>query len=62
MSSKVSIFGGFGWVCSSILLDKPGFGRVQCSLFLELAHFWPNRFEVRFFGGVRKGSKFDFGG
>ena len=42
MGSEFRIFGGFGWVHSSILVDIPGFGRVQsliehvqCSGFLE---------------------------
>ena len=53
MGSKFGIFGGFRWVCSSILLGgKPGFGGVQSSVFPDLglssAHFWPNRFEVQF--------------
>ena len=45
--------GGFGWVCSSVLVDEPGFERVQSLVFpdldLSLAHFWLNRFEVRAF-------------
>ena len=27
--SEFGIFGGFGWVCSSVMVGKPGFGRVQ---------------------------------
>ena len=50
MGSKFGIFGGFGWVRSSVLVDEPGFGRVRSSVFpdlgLGLAGFWPNRFEV----------------
>ena len=33
---KFGIFGGFEWVRSSIMVDKPGFRRVQRSVFLEL--------------------------
>ena len=29
MGSKFGIFRGFGWVCSSILVDEPGFTRVR---------------------------------
>ena len=28
IGSKFKIFGGFGWVCSSFLIDELGFGRV----------------------------------
>ena len=31
MGSEFGIFGGFGWVRSSVLLDKPGFARVRSS-------------------------------
>ena len=59
---EVWIFGGFGWVRSSSLVDEPGFERVRSSGFLDLsldsAHLWLNRFEVRAFGGVQMGSKF----
>ena len=51
--SKFGIFGGFGLVRSSSLVDKPGFGRVQSLGFLDFsmgsAHFRLNRFEVRAF-------------
>ena len=48
MLGRIKFVGsGFG---SSVLVDKPGFRRVQSSVFLDLglgsAHFWPNRFEV----------------
>ena len=60
---KFGIFGGFGWVRSSILVDEPGFRRVRISVFpdlgLGLAHFWSNRFKVQAFW---RGLKFGFGG
>ena len=38
----------FWRVCSSVLVDESGFGRVQSLVFLNLdlglAHFWQNRF------------------
>ena len=41
--SEFGIFGGFGWVCSSVLVDESGFGRVRSSVFPDLglgsAHF-----------------------
>ena len=47
---ECSIFGVFGRVCSSVLVDKTGFKRVQSSVFQDLVlgstHFWPNRFNV----------------
>ena len=50
MGSEFGIFGGFRWVCSSVLVDEPGLGKVQSSVFPDLglgsAWFWPNRFEV----------------
>ena len=53
VGSEFGIFGGFEWVLSLILVDNPGFGRVQSSVFPDLglgsAHFWPNRFEVQVF-------------
>ena len=53
MGSEFGIFGGFGWVHCLVLVHETGFGRVQSSVFLDLgmglAHFWPNRFEVRAF-------------
>ena len=53
VGSEFGIFGGFGWVRSSILVDKPGFGKVRSSVFPDLglgsAHFWPNRFKVQAF-------------
>ena len=33
MGSEFGIFGGFGWVCISVLVDEPGFGRVQSLVF-----------------------------
>ena len=43
------IIEGFGWVRSSVLVYKPGFRRVQISVFPDLglgsACFWPNRFK-----------------
>ena len=38
MGSKFGFFRGFGWVCSSILVDEPGFNRVQSLVF---SVFWP---------------------
>ena len=37
-------FGGFRWVRSSVLVDEPGFGKLQCSVLpddlgLNLAYF-----------------------
>ena len=53
VGSEFGIFGGFGWVRSSVLVNEPGFGRVRSSVFpdfgLGSACFWPNRFEVRAF-------------
>ena len=31
VGSEFEIFGGFGWVRSSVLVGEPGFGRVQSS-------------------------------
>ena len=36
MGSEFGIFGGFGWVCSSVLVDEPGFKRVLSSVFPDL--------------------------
>ena len=40
---EFGIFGGFGWVHSSVLVDEPGFGRVRSLIFPDLglssAHF-----------------------
>ena len=67
MSSGFGIFGRFGWVRSSVLVVKPVIGRVRSLVF---PHFGP-RFSLflaehvskfRFFGWVRKSSKFGFGG
>ena len=33
MGLGIRIFGGFGWVCSSVLVDEPGFGMVRSSIF-----------------------------
>ena len=56
VGSEFGIFGGFGRVHSSVLVDEPGFGRVRSSVFPNLglgsAHFWLKRFEVQAFGGV----------
>ena len=52
MGLKFGVFGGFGWVRSLALVDEPGFSRVRSLVFPDLglgsAHFWLNRFEVRF--------------
>ena len=59
VGSEFRIFGGFRWVRSSVLVDKPGFGRVQSSIFMDLdlgsACFWPNSFEVQAFWRGSKG-------
>ena len=39
VGSEFGIFGGFGWVCSSVLVGKPGFGRVRSSD-LEFGELW----------------------
>ena len=43
VGSEFGIFGGFGWVRSSVLVGEPGFGRVLSLFFLDLglglAHF-----------------------
>ena len=61
IGSEFGIFGGFGWVCSSVLVDEPGFGRVRSSVFTELnlclACFGLNRFHIQAFW---RGSKFSF--
>ena len=49
VGAEFAIFGGFGWVHSSVLVDEPGLGRVR-SLFLPdlglvSAHFRLNRFK-----------------
>ena len=54
------IFGGFGWVHSSVLVEKPLFVqrglKFSFSRFgLGLAHFWLNRFKVWFFWRGLKG-------
>ena len=36
MGSEFGIFGGLGWVCSSVLVGELGFGRVRSSLKLEV--------------------------
>ena len=50
MSSEFGIFGVFRWVCSLVLVDEPGFGKVRSSVFPDLglgsAHTWLNRFKV----------------
>ena len=52
------IFGGIAsaaeWLHRSVLVDKPGFVKVQCWFFPDLglgllAGFWPNRFDLRGF-------------
>ena len=61
VGSMFSIFGEFGRVCSLILADKPGFERVQTSVFPDLglgsAHFWHNKFKVWVFWRGSKGFK-----
>ena len=36
VGSEFRIFGGLGWVCSPVLFDELGFGRVRSSLKLEV--------------------------
>ena len=36
VGSEFGIFGGLGWVCSSVLVGELGFGRVRSSLKLEV--------------------------
>ena len=59
MGSNFANFRGFGWICSLILVDVPGFGRVQTSFFPDLglgsAGFWLNMFEVWTFWRGLKG-------
>ena len=58
------IFEGFRWVRSSILVDKPGFGRAESLVFpylvLGSAYFWLNMFEVQAFGRGSKGFEVQF--
>ena len=65
LGSRFGIFGGFGWICSLILGEKPGFGKVQSSAFPDLGlgsstQFWANRFELWAFWRCLKGFKFRF--
>ena len=39
VGSEFGIFGGFGWVRSSVLVGEPGFGRVRSSD-LEFGEPW----------------------
>ena len=39
VGSEFGIFGGFGWICSSVLVGKPGVKRVRSSQF-EIHYFW----------------------
>ena len=61
VGSKFGIFGGFGWVRSSALVDEPGFGKVRSSGLLDLrldsAHFRLNKFEVQAFWWGSNGFK-----
>ena len=49
VGAEIAIFGGFGWVHSSVLVDEPGLGRVRSLFFPDLglvsAHFRLNRFK-----------------
>ena len=62
VSSWFRIFRGFGWVHNLVLVDGPGFGMVQLSVFpdlgLGLAHFWLLK-GSQF--GLFEGSKYNFG-
>ena len=64
MGSKFGIFGGFGWVCSSVLVDEPGFRRVWSSFFsrfgLGSTHSGQTGMKFGLFGGVQMGLKFGF--
>ena len=39
VGSEFQILEGFGWICSSVLVGKPGFKRVRSSQF-EIHYFW----------------------
>ena len=54
MGSEFRIFGGFGRVCSSVSVDKPGFGRVQILVFQDLGQIG---LMFGLFGGVQMGIK-----
>ena len=59
------IFGEFGWVHSSVLVDKPGFRRVRLvfwiwTWFRPISGWTGSKFGV--LGGVRMGSKLGFDG
>ena len=55
IGSEFGIFGWFRWVHSSFLVDEPGFGRVQSSVFPDLGLCsvepisQPNKFKVQAF-------------
>ena len=36
VGSEFGIFGGFGWVHISVLVDEPGLGRVRSSVYPDL--------------------------
>ena len=64
VGSELGIFGGFGWVHSSVLVYESGFRRVRSLVFpdqeLGLARFRPNRFEVRAFWRASNGFEVRF--
>ena len=51
VGAEFAIFGGFGWVHGSVLVDEPGLGRVRSLFFpylgLVSSHFWLNRFNFK---------------
>ena len=60
---KFGIFGGFGWVHNSILVDESGFEWVRSLVFPDFGLFLTEQVgTLGFFEGIRKGSKFGFGG
>ena len=48
VGSEFRIFGGFGWVRSSVLVGKPGFGRVRSSSKFAIFGFDPALVLVRY--------------
>ena len=67
VGSKFGIFVGFWWVCSSILVDKPGgLEEFKVRFFQIWAWVRPISGHIYWksglFGGVKKGSNIGFGG
>ena len=61
MGSEFGIFGGFGSIRTSVLVDKPWFRRVRSLVFQDLdlgsACFWPNEFKDQAFWRGSNGSE-----